>query len=69
MGDVVYSSELFTVVIPKVTELLCCRLRDDGGMGWGAGHGAGGSVSIWGGGRWKGIPPLFLMGGGFVFGV
>lgn len=63
MGNIVYSSQLFAVVVPQVTELLGCGVRDDGGPGWRAGHGRGRGVV-----RTMFLPHS-LRGGGFPFGT
>lgn len=38
MGDVVYTFQLFAVVVVQVTELLHCSLGNDGGLGGGVDH-------------------------------
>ena len=75
MGNVVYSSQLFAVVVSQVTELLDCSLRYDGGLGWRAGHSVRGGLTTWGGRgnpcccSSTGFPPHSLRGGGFAFGT
>lgn len=72
VGNVVYSPQLFTIVVPEVTELLCSCVRDDGYLGRRAGYaGVGG---------WTGntccsysccmsLPSYSPIGGRFAFGT